>query len=211
MSSMDITPTKSNLLSLKERLSIAEEGYDLLEQKREILVMSIMQMLDKVKALEKEINAKIAVAYPSLRRMFVVVGQKQAERIASTISYNFISKPKETFVAGMKFNTISVDMPKRRLPYSSINSFAYCDQVIVDFFELLKLLTEMASIRTIVWRLAKEVKKNQRRVNSLEKHVIPQSKRQKNYIESVLEERERENIFVLKALKNKMKKKKSSS
>lgn len=65
----------------------------------------------------------------------------------------------------------------------------------------------MASIRTIVWRLAKEVKKNQRRVNSLEKHVIPKSKEQKHYIESVLEERERENIFVLKALKNKMKKK----
>ncbi len=206
---MNITPTKSNLLSLKERLSIAEEGYDLLEQKREILVMSIMQMLDKVKALEKEINAKIATAYPSLRRMFVVVGQKQAERIASTISYNFIAKPKEEYVAGMKFNTISVDMPKRRLPYSSFNSFAYCDQVIADFFELLKLLTEMASVRTIVWRLAKEVKKNQRRVNSLEKHVIPQSKEQKSYIEGVLEERERENIFVLKALKNRMKKKSS--
>ena len=207
MSEMNIAPTKSNLLSLKERLNIAEEGYNLLEQKREILVMSIMQMLDKVRALEKEINAKIAVAYPSLRRMFVVVGQKQVERIASTISYNFISKPKETVVAGMRFNTISVDMPKRRLPYSSINSFAYCDQVIVDFFELLRLLSEMASIRTIVWRLAKEVKKNQRRVNSLEKRIIPISKKQKDYIEGVLEERERENIFVLKALKNNMKKK----
>lgn len=207
MPEMNIAPTKSNLLSLQERLSIAEEGYGLLEQKREILVMSIMQMLDKVKVLEKNINEKVAVAYPSLRRMFVVVGQKQAERIASTISYNFTSRPKETVVAGMKFNTISVDMPKRRLPYSSINSFAYCDQVIVDFFELLELLTEMASIRTIVWRLAKEVKKNQRRVNSLEKQIIPQAKLQKKYIESVLEERERENIFVLKALKNKMKRK----
>ena len=206
MSEMNIAPTKSNLLSLKERLSIAEEGYSLLEQKREILVMSIMQMLDKVKALEKEINAKIATAYPSLRRMFVVVGQKQAERIASTISYNFISKPKETFVAGMKFNTISVDMPKRRLPYSSINSFAYCDQVIIDFFDLLTLLTQMASIRTVVWKLAREVKKNQRRVNSLEKEIIPQTKKEKNYIESVLEERDRENIFVLKALKNHIKK-----
>lgn len=206
MAHINVAPTKSNLLAIKERLEIAEEGYSLLEQKREILVMSLMQMLDTVRRLEKEINAKIDTAYPSLRRMFVVVGQKQTERIAETISYNFFASSKEKVIAGMRFNTISVEMPKKRLPYSSINSFAYCDQVISDFFELLKLLTEMASVRTIVWRLAKEVKKNQRRVNSLEKQVIPKARAEVKYIESVLEERERENIFVLKALKANLKK-----
>jgi V/A-type H+-transporting ATPase subunit D len=60
----------------------------------------------------------------------------------------------------------------------------------------------MASIRTIVWRLAKEVKKTQRRVNALDKQVIPQTRETKTYIESILEERERESIFVLKALKS---------
>ena len=59
----------------------------------------------------------------------------------------------------------------------------------------------MASIRTIVWRLAEEVKRTQRRVNALDKMIIPQAKETKQYIESVLEERERENVFVLKALK----------
>ena len=72
---------------------------------------------------------------------------------------------------------------------------------MADFFKLLTLLTQMASIRTIVWRLAGEVKKTQRRVNALDKMVIPQTKDTKKYIESVLEERERENIFVLKSLK----------
>ncbi|MDE5775780.1 MAG: V-type ATP synthase subunit D, partial [Treponemataceae bacterium] len=72
-----------------------------------------------------------------------------------------------------------------------------------DFFDLLTLLTEMASIRTIVWRLAGEVKKTQRRVNALDKMVIPQTRETKKYIESQLEERERDNTFVLKALKNK--------
>lgn len=205
---LSLAPTKSNLLILKEKLAIAEEGYNLLEQKRELLVMNLMQMLDKVRSLEKEINNKIDKAYPALRRMFVVVGQKQSERLASTISYNFNASVRERFIAGMKFNEVRVDMPKKRLAYSYLNSFAYCDQVIVDFFELLALLTEMASLRSIVWRLAKEVKKNQRRVNSLEKEIIPSSREQKKYIEALLEERDRENIFVLKALKAKMKKRK---
>ena len=67
---------------------------------------------------------------------------------------------------------------------------------------MLRLLTEMASIRTIVWRLAKEVKKTQRRVNAIDKQVIPQTRETRTYIESILEERERESIFVLKALKS---------
>ena len=90
-----------------------------------------------------------------------------------------------------------------QLFYSVLGTYASTDQVIKYFFELLKLLTDMASIRTIVWRLAGEVKKTQRRVNALDKMVIPQTSETVKYIESVLEERERENVFVLKALKNK--------
>ena len=37
--------------------------------------------------------------------------------------------------------------------------------------------------------------------------VIPQARDTKNYIESVLEERERENVFVLKNLKSRSEKK----
>ena len=83
-----------------------------------------------------------------------------------------------------------------------IGTHANTDETITKFFELLSLLTQMASIRTIVWRLAGEVKKTQRRVNALDKMVIPQTQETVTYIESVLEERERENVFVLKSLKS---------
>jgi V-type ATPase, D subunit len=207
MAKLNIAPTKSNLLALTEDLHAAQDGYELLEQKREILVMELMKMLDKVKLLEKEIQAQINVAYPSLRHMFVAVGRNRAERFAKTVSYDFKFTEKSVFSAGMHFSSIAVELPKQQLAYSYLDSFADCDKVIVDFFKLLDLITEMASIRTIVWRLAREVKKTQRRVNALEKRVIPQTKETKTYIESVLEERERDNIFVLKALKSKAEKK----
>ena len=205
MAKLNIAPTKSNLLMVKEQLSVATDGYELLEQKREILVMELMRMVEKVKLLERDIEKQISKEYPALKNMLMAVGGDRVERLASGISYDFKISEKNIVAAGMNFSSIEVELPKRELFYSVMDSFADSDKVMVEFFELLKLLTDLASIRTIVWRLANEVRKTQRRVNALDKMVIPQSKETQVYIESVLEERERENVFVLKALKSKQK------
>ena len=203
MAKLNIAPTKSNLLIVKEQLSISKDGYDLLEQKREILVMELMRMVEQVKLLEQKIDSRIKTAYPALKSMLLAVGGDNVERLSHAVKYDFNITEKSINAGGMSFSSISVNLPKRDLFYSFMDSFADSDKVMVEFFELLQLLTEMASIRTIAWRLATEVKKTQRRVNALEKMVIPQTTETKHYIESVLEERERENIFVLKALKAK--------
>lgn len=203
MAKLNIAPTKSNLLMVKEQLAISKDGYELLEQKREILVMELMRMVEKVKLLEREIDKIIESAYPALRNMLMAVGGDRVERISRAVSYDFQITEKPVITAGMTFSSIDVELPQRQLFYSFMDSFADSDKVMVDFFKLLRLLTEMASIRTIVWRLATEVKKTQRRVNALDKMVIPQTAETKVYIESVLEERERENVFVLKSLKAK--------
>ena len=188
---------------VKEQLAISKDGYELLEQKREILVMELMRMVEKVKLLEREIDKTIESAYPALRNMLMAVGGDRVERISRAVSYDFQITEKPVITAGMTFSSIDVELPQSQLFYSFMDSFADSDKVMVDFFKLLRLLTEMASIRTIVWRLATEVKKTQRRVNALDKMVIPQTAETKVYIESVLEERERENVFVLKSLKAK--------
>lgn len=203
MARLNIAPTKSNLLKVKEQLTISMDGYELLEQKREILVMELMNMVAQVKLLEREIEKCIQSAYPALKNMLMAVGGDRVERISHAVSYDFKITEKPIIKAGMNFSSIAVELPKRQLFYSFMDSFADTDKVMVDFFELLKLLTEMASIRTIVWRLAMEVKKTQRRVNALDKMVIPQTRDTKKYIEGVLEERERESVFVLKSLKAK--------
>ena len=205
MAKLNIAPTKSNLLAMKEQLASAQNGYELLEQKREILVMELMRMVDKVKVLERDIDKLIARAYPALKRMLMNVGGDRVEQMAQAVQYDFKIKEKPVTIGGMNFSSIEVALPERQLFYSFLGTFSSCDEVMVDFFNLLRLLTDMASIRTIVWRLAREVKKTQRRVNALDKMVIPQAAETKKYIESQLEERERDNTFVLKALKNKVK------
>jgi len=200
---INIAPTKSNLLVTKEQLAVSTNGYELLEEKREILVRELMRLVEQVKILEDEIQQAIDLAYPAFNRMLMIDGADQVERIAHGIHYDFDMIEKVVVVGGMQFETIEVELPKKELFYSALGTYANTDDVIVKFFNLLTLLTQMASIRTIVWRLAEEVKRTQRRVNALDKMIIPQATETIKYIESVLEERERENVFVLKALKKK--------
>ena len=200
---INIAPTKTNLLSTKEQLTVSTNGYELLEEKREILVRELMRLVEQVKLLEDEIDRAINEAYPAFKRMLMLDGADEVERISHAIHYDYDIIEKTAIVGGMQFETIDVELPKKELFYSFLGTYANTDAVIIKFLDLLSLLTQMASIRTIVWRLAEEVKRTQRRVNALDKMIIPQATETIKYIEGVLEERERENVFVLKALKKK--------
>ena len=200
---INIAPTKTNLLSTKEQLTVSTNGYELLEEKREILVRELMRLVEQVKMLEDEIDHAIDQAYPAFKRMLMLDGADQVEKISNAIHYDFDMIERTVTVGGMQFDTIDVELPQKQLFYSFLGTYANTDAVIVKFLDLLSLLTQMASIRTIVWRLAEEVKRTQRRVNALDKMIIPQATETIKYIEGVLEERERENVFVLKALKKK--------
>jgi V/A-type H+-transporting ATPase subunit D len=196
-------PTKSNLIRVKERLATAEEGYDLLEQKREILVMELMQKVEQVKILERNLDARVASAYPVLKRMLIVAGRERADRISENIRYSFELREKPAQAAGMTLPGLEIRLPDAELKYSPANSFAECDETVLEFFELLKICTELAAVRTIAWRLAREVRKTQRRVNALEKMVIPAARETRVYIEAALEERDRDSFFTSKLLKRK--------
>jgi V/A-type H+-transporting ATPase subunit D len=196
-------PTKSNLLRAKERLATATEGYELLEQKREILVMELMSKLEDVRLLERDLDAKIEKSYPALRRMLVKVGREDALRIAEGISYDYKLGERKVQAAGMSLTSLTITLPQPELKYPPQASKAECDEVSLEFFRLLNILTSLAALRTIVWTLAREVRKTQRRVNALEKMVIPEAKKTKVYIEGVLEEKERDSFFSTKLLKKK--------
>ena len=201
MGRYDIPPTKSSLFSVKEQLTIAQEGYELLEQKREILVMELMRMVEEVKLLERDLDKRLASSYGSLRLMMARMGRHNAAGVSSGIEFEYTVREKFGKLMGIPLPTIDVDMPRVELKYSFMNTDSACDATMIEFLELLKLISRMAEIRTMVWRLAKEVRKTQRRVNALEKIVIPDVKDTRKFIEGVLEEREREVFFVQKILK----------
>ena len=201
MPTRNVAPTKSNLLKEKETLALAEEGYDLLERKREILMLELMKRIDEVRALERELRRRSGTAYPVLRRMLLAAGRDNARELAAGVKADFAAREHRVQVTGISMPALEAVAPEHRLQVSFMNSFADSDETAAEFSSLLEIIASMASQRAIVWRLAKEVRKTQRRVNALEKMVIPESKAIKAFIESSLEEREREAVFSSKLLK----------
>ncbi len=204
MARYDLPPTKSNLFAVKEQLAIAREGFELLEQKREILIMELMRLVEEVKLVERDLDRRVASAYGALKAMLVTVGREGARDASAGIAFEYAAREKQGKLMGIPLPTIDVSIPRLELKYSFMSTSGACDATTVEFFELLKLLARMAEIRTMVWRLAKEVRKTQRRVNALERIVIPEVEQTKRFIEGVLEEREREVFFVQKILKAKL-------
>jgi V/A-type H+-transporting ATPase subunit D len=165
--------------------------------------MELMRKVEQVKLLERDMDAQVANAYPALKRMLIVMGRERADRISRNIHYEFDLQEKRVLLAGMNLPGLEIKVPDPKLKYSPANSFAECDETVIEFFKLLRILTELAAVRTIVWRLAREVRKTQRRVNALEKMVIPTARETKTYSESALEERDRDSFFTSKLLKRK--------
>ena len=197
-------PTKTNLINEKRSLGLALQGYDLLEKKREILVIELLKRMDELGLLEKEIQELTEKSYRHLRKMLLVVGRERALALSSKPVRSITLKTGNVNVSGMNLPTLVVRAGAPELNYSFINSFAVCDETVIEFSELLQKLAAAAGLRSIVWRLAREVKKTQRRVNALDKMVIPRSGEIVKFIESTLDERDRESLFAVKLLKQRM-------
>lgn len=204
MPKLNIPPTKSNLIKVKQDNAIASEGYELLEQKREILVFELMSYVERVKRIEKELNNNINKAYGSLKKAISSFGHEDIKKKTQFINYKFSMKKKTLRLFGMSLPAIQTEVPRLKLQYSFLNTNAIVDETSMNFLDLINLICEMAEIRAIVWRLSKEVKKVQRRVNALEKIVIPDTNETIKFIENTLEERERDQIYIGKLVKERL-------
>jgi V/A-type H+-transporting ATPase subunit D len=166
--------------------------------------MELMRLVEEVKLVERDLDRRVSTAYGSLKQMLLRVGRENAADVSAGIAFEYGTREKHGKLMGIPLPSLDVDMPRLELKYSFMGTSSACDATTVEFFELLKLLARMAEIRTMVWRLAKEVRKTQRRVNALERIVIPDVEETRKFIEGVLEEREREVFFVQKILKAKL-------
>jgi V/A-type H+/Na+-transporting ATPase subunit D len=87
MSRLNIPPTKSNQLGLKHDLGMAREGFKLLDQKREILVLELMRMLESVRRLQEKLEEVRVRAFSVLKRATAKNGFHLMQNLADGARY----------------------------------------------------------------------------------------------------------------------------
>jgi V/A-type H+-transporting ATPase subunit D len=196
----NLIPTKGNLMAAKRSRTLAEDGYELMDKKRNILVRELLTRIDEAKELQKRIDGTFRAAYDALRTAEVALGG--CADIAANAPVDESVRLRWRSVMGVEIASVAGDEPDQEsLPYSFADTGSALDEAYRRFTEVKKLLAQLAETETAVYRLAFAIKKSQKRANALQNIVIPGLEADIRRISEALEEKEREEFVRLKVVK----------
>ena len=204
MGKLNIAPTKSNLLVLKRQLAFAEEGYDLLEQKRQILIFELMSRLNRARDVEQGAAEALRHAFAALREAQLEVGSEAIDRAVLAVKMDHQVDVSSQHLMGMEIPHVTVRTEPVSGQFGIGGTSANTDVAMSRFIEVLPILAELAELENAIMRLAQELRKTQRRCNALSKIFMPDYRETISYITGALEERERESFVILKMIRDRL-------
>ena len=204
MARYEIAPTKTNLMNIRRDLGFARGGWELLDQKRKILVVELMGLIDRAVEAQEEVEAKLAEAFSALDQAVLRMGRREINLIALGMNIRSEVTFSQKRIMGVSLPRVRVEFEDRSPYFAAAESSIWIDEAVMKFRDVLRLLGSLAEARISLVRLAREVAKTIRRVNALEKIFIPDYEETLKYIEMALEESDREAFFILKLIKDRL-------
>jgi V/A-type H+-transporting ATPase subunit D len=194
VTALKTTPTKSNLLELRRQLALALEGFELLDQKRQILTVELVGRLERLQRAEQRIAEVMATARDGLRGATLDSGSEALDRAAIGVSADHQVSLAEERLMGLHLPSVMMQLEPPVPRFGLAGTSPAVDVAQRRFAEVLPLLAELAQLQNAVLRLAWELRKTQRRCNALTKIFIPDCRKAIHYTAGALEERERESF-----------------
>jgi V/A-type H+-transporting ATPase subunit D len=204
MAKLNVAPTKSNYLELNKQLDSAKEGYELLDQKRQILIYELMSRLGRARDAERRVGEALQRAFAALNGAVLDVGSTGIDRAILAVQLQHQVELSSQNLMGIRLPTVTAAPSEYSVQFGVGGTSARTDTAMRRFIEALSLLAELAELENAVIRLARELRKTQRRCNALSKVFIPDYSETIGYILSSLEERERESFVIQKMIKDRM-------
>ncbi len=202
----NIAPTRSNLMRIKDELAFSRTGYDLLDQKRSILVSELLTLVDQAVDYQNRVEKALKEASQALEDAIMHMGRLKVANLAGAVNIS------SSISLGTR-KVMGVELPKVNTEFSGIGPFfspegtsMLAEVAVGRYREALSLMGQMSELKVSIMRLSREVRKTIRKVNSLEKLVIPDREATVRYLTSRIEEAERESMIQMKTVKNRMEK-----
>ena len=168
------------LLSLRDQLSFIKKGKDILEMKRDRLAGEINKLLPLVK-LRRDAEDLFIEAYQLFIKVLMRKGIRELEMQAKGVEYMNLSLDTNMI---MGINLVNLNISK------SPNLDSLYDPLVQGvakkLFKALQKMLEAVQVENNIELLAKELMSTSRKVNSLDKIVIPEYESLIRYVEERL-------------------------
>jgi len=194
-------PTKANLFKAQHDLRFATEGADLLHQKRDVLVMELMSTSAAFSDTEKALREAVSLAFGAFIPAYLTSGQELMDRVFSAGGEEIALEVEERGIMGTRVPDVTLESGGEPLFPGLLDASPSMDAAVMQMRSVMESLIRYVEIVATIWRLATEIEKTQRRINAIENVFIPESTATVEWIKSVMEENDREELFRRKLLK----------
>ncbi|GAA6001554.1 H(+)-transporting V1 sector ATPase subunit D [Rhodotorula paludigena] len=219
----NVFPTRMNLTVTKTRLKGAQTGHSLLKKKSDALNKRFRAILAKIDDAKRKMGRVMQLAAFSLAEVSYATGDIAYMIQESVTEASFRVQAKQENVSGTilpAFEAVrtgangaaGADGAQQQAQGASafgLTGLGRGGQQITrareTFSKAVETLVELASLQTAFVILDEVIKMTNRRVNALEHVVIPRLENTISYINSELDEMDREEFFRLKKIQSKKK------
>ncbi len=197
---LKVPPTKNTLLQLRRQVDVLEKGHDLLERKRELLTRLVYARIKRYRELRQEAHDAVARAYHWVAMIHMRMGPTVLRQLALGIQPALKLNILPRRALGVQYPSVKASRAPLQ-PVGLLGTDTSFDRSRKTLADAAVLLAELSEIQMALHRLINEQRKAQKRVNALRYNVIPRYRRTIRYIESLLEEEERDRLFQIRMLR----------
>jgi H(+)-transporting ATP synthase subunit D len=191
-----ITPTRGALIKLKDTLEFIRQGKDVLKMKRDRLAG---ELNDQIRDLEsrKALEAQLMRVYEKAKDVLTNLGYETVAANARAVSY-IEAEVTRVSVMGVALPKIAITKKPSLDSIRDMSIHHIAEELQTLIVDLLSLAQTEASIEGI----SHELMLINRKVNALERTVIPEYERKISYIQDLLFDEDLEGFAQIKHIKN---------
>ncbi|KAJ2355745.1 H(+)-transporting V1 sector ATPase subunit D, partial [Coemansia sp. RSA 2610] len=199
----NVFPTRMNLTVTKTRLKGAQTGHSLLKRKSEALTTRFRVIVRKIEDAKLKMGKVMQNASFSLAEVAYITGDISYQVRESAKAATFKVSAKQENVSGVllpAFEPNVLSGPGQFELTGLGRGGQQIQKARAVYIKAVETLVELASLQTAFVILDEVIKLTNRRVNAIEYVIIPRIENTISYINSELDEQDREEFYRLKKI-----------
>ncbi|CAG61181.1 uncharacterized protein GVI51_J11693 [Nakaseomyces glabratus] len=202
-----VFPTRMTLGLMKTKLKGANQGHSLLKRKSEALTKRFRDITKRIDEAKQKMGRVMQTAAFSLAEVSYATGENIGYQVQeSVLNARFKVKARQENVSGVYLPQFEsyVDSDINDFKLTGLGRGGQQVQRAKDIYsKAVETLVELASLQTAFIILDEVIKVTNRRVNAIEHVIIPRTENTIAYINSELDELDREEFYRLKKVQEK--------